>query len=161
MKVYSNPFPGPTPTLTVDMGRMDDLIELRKSDHLAQAQVGFSIARLSDARETETTLALSGNERLAAWTRRSLGWLRYGPGRCQLGIGFTGDRGSAHLALRRARFIFGCYDGLYTGALRAKTWRKSRFSTPYLRNTIWDDLRQEAEVCHYTARSKECYHRGK
>jgi alkyldihydroxyacetonephosphate synthase len=52
--------------------------------------------------------------------------------------GVTGDPASTRLARRQANAIARSSGGLFTGALIGKMWRKSRFLTPYLRNTLWE-----------------------
>jgi len=105
---------------------------------IAQSRIPISMARLSDAQETETTLVLSGKESLIDWAQRGLQLLRYGPQRCLLILGVTGEHKSAKLARSQAFSIARKYGGLPTGSLIGNQWRKSRFLTPYLRNTLWE-----------------------
>jgi alkyldihydroxyacetonephosphate synthase len=105
---------------------------------IAQAGVQVSMLRLSDAQETETTLALSGKERLVSWAERGLGVLGYHSERCMLVCGITGDTDSASLARGQVREVARAHGGLYAGETIGKMWRKSRFLTPYLRNALWD-----------------------
>lgn len=105
---------------------------------LAQARVPLSMLRLSDADETETTLALSGKEDLVAWADRGLGLLGYGPARALLIYGVTGSRQVTRQARGLAGSILRRHGGLETGQTIGKIWRKSRFHTPYLRNTLWE-----------------------
>jgi alkyldihydroxyacetonephosphate synthase len=51
--------------------------------------------RLSDAQETETTLVLSGKDDLVRWADRGLRLFNYGPERCLLLYGVTGNRRQA------------------------------------------------------------------
>lgn len=104
----------------------------------AQARIPISMARLSDAQETETTLILSGKERLVNWAERGLQLIGYGPQRCLLILGITGDRKTAGLARSQAFSIARAHGGLAAGTLIGNMWRKSRFLTPYLRNTLWE-----------------------
>ena len=105
---------------------------------LAQEGLSLSMLRLSDAQETETTLELSGKDELANWARRSLGMIGYGEGRCLLVMGITGTRRAAGQALGRAMQVLRDFGGLPTGTTIGKLWHKSRFFTPYLRNTLWE-----------------------
>jgi len=105
---------------------------------IVQARAPFSMLRLSDAMETETTLALSGKDQLVRWADRGLRALRYTGSRCLLIYGVTGKarltgvaRGMVEATARRR-------GGLPTGNLIGRMWRKSRFLTPYLRNTLWE-----------------------
>ncbi len=104
---------------------------------IAQQKIPISMARLSNPLETETTLRLSGKDDLVAWAKRGLGWLNYGNQRSLLVLGITGDADATRYAHRRAVKIARKYGGLYTGATIGKLWRKSRFLSPYLRNTLW------------------------
>jgi alkyldihydroxyacetonephosphate synthase len=105
---------------------------------MAQLGVAVSMLRLSDARETETTLALAGRERLMAWADRGLRLFRYGPERCLLIYGVTGDHSSVARARRQTKAIARSHGGLPVGSMIGETWRKSRFLAPYLRNTLWE-----------------------
>lgn len=105
---------------------------------IAQAGTRVSMMRLSDAQETETTLALSGRERLVEWADRGLRWMGYGGQRCLLIYGVTGERPLASQAHRHARSVLRRHGGLYAGTMIGEQWRKTRFTTPYLRNTLWD-----------------------
>lgn len=105
---------------------------------IAQAGTPVSMLRLSDAQETETTLALSGKDRLVSWAQRGLGALGYRSERCMLVFGVTGDRESASLGRARVRDVAHAYRGLYAGETIGKLWRRSRFATPYLRNSLWE-----------------------
>ncbi len=107
---------------------------------IAQAGLRLSMLRLSNALETTTTLALSGKEALVAWAERSLSFLRYDKGRCLLIAGFTTEkRGkAAREQFAAARAIIHAHGGLWTGTSIGKMWKKSRFLTPYLRNTLWE-----------------------
>ncbi len=105
---------------------------------IAQAKIPISMARLSDALETGTTLILSGKESLVTWAQRGLQLLGYGPQRCLLILGVTGERKIAKIARSQAFSIARRHGGLPAGSLIGNLWRKSRFLTPYLRNTLWD-----------------------
>ncbi len=105
---------------------------------LAQERVGVSMARLSNAVETETTLRLSGKDDLVAWAERGLGLIGYGPGRCLMIFGVTGQPAGVRHDLGQARRIARAHGGLFTGQTAGKIWRKSRFLAPYLRNVLWE-----------------------
>jgi alkyldihydroxyacetonephosphate synthase len=105
---------------------------------IAQAAIPISMLRLSDAQETETTLVLSGKDRLVSVAQRGLNALGYGPGRSLLVYAVTGSQKSTAQAGRQARAIFRQSGGLFTGTTVGRTWQKSRFHTPYLRNTLWE-----------------------
>ena len=105
---------------------------------MVQERLPVSMARLSDPTETETTLILSGKDSLARWARRGLKTLRYNDQRCLLILGITGTARQAKYTLQQARQLTRQNGGLFTGEMIGKTWRKSRFLTPYLRNTLWE-----------------------
>jgi alkyldihydroxyacetonephosphate synthase len=105
---------------------------------MVQADVPVSMLRLSDARETATTLALAGHPRLVSWAERGLRLLRYGPERCLLIFGVTGERRAARRAQRRAAAVARDYGGLAAGTFIGNQWRKNRFRAPYLRNALWE-----------------------
>jgi alkyldihydroxyacetonephosphate synthase len=83
---------------------------------VAQAGIPVSMLRLSDAQETETTLVLSGKDRLVSLAKRGLSAFSFGPERCLLIYGITGSQATATSAdRRRARFytiMEGCSPGL-------------------------------------------------
>jgi alkyldihydroxyacetonephosphate synthase len=107
---------------------------------IAQAGLKLSMLRLSNALETTTTLALSGKESLVEWVNRGLSFLRYDEGRCLLIAGFTAEKKdkAAREQFAAAREVIRAHRGLWTGTTIGKMWKKSRFLTPYLRNTLWE-----------------------
>ncbi|MBN1148543.1 MAG: FAD-binding oxidoreductase [Anaerolineales bacterium] len=105
---------------------------------IVQAGMPVSMARLSNPQETDTTLRLSGKDALVARADRGLRLLGYAGARCLLIYGVTGDPASVRLARRQVNAAARAQGGLFTGTLAGKTWRKSRFLTPYLRNTLWE-----------------------
>jgi alkyldihydroxyacetonephosphate synthase len=105
---------------------------------IAQAEVPLSMMRLSDETETQTTLILSGRERLVGLADRGLRTLGYGDLRCLMLIGATGSPRRVRTAIRRATALARQHGGFFTGTMIGKMWRKSRFHTPYLRNTLWE-----------------------
>jgi alkyldihydroxyacetonephosphate synthase len=106
---------------------------------IAQEKSCVSMLRLSDADETLTTLILSGSDDLVTWAERGLNALGYRLGRSLLVFGVTGETQPAHFARKRVHAIARAHGGLPTGATIGKMWRKSRFLTPYLRNTLWGE----------------------
>ncbi len=105
---------------------------------LVQEGIGLSMLRLSNAEETQSILALSGKDRLLPWIERGLSWLGYHSTRCLLIFGVTGRKASVGRNARQAIAICRRWGGLFTGSIIGKQWRKSRFLTPYLRNTLWE-----------------------
>lgn len=105
---------------------------------LVQEGVPVSMLRLSNALETGTTLALSGKDDLVLWAGRALDRIKYGEQRCLLIFGLTGSRRLVRYAFKHALHIIRSHGGLHTGTLIGRMWRKSRFLSPYLRNTLWE-----------------------
>lgn len=105
---------------------------------MAQAGVPVSMLRLSNAVETDTTLRLSGKDQLIGWAKRGLNALRYDDDRALLIMGLTGDKAAARFAYHEAAAIIRKHGGLITGQTIGRIWNKSRFLTPYLRNTLWE-----------------------
>jgi len=105
---------------------------------IIQTDLPASMLRLSDADETEANLVLAGKDRLVGYACRGLALLGYGPGRCLLIYAVTAARGGVRRAHREIEALCRAHGGLLTGALIGKTWAKSRFRTPYLRNTLWE-----------------------
>ena len=105
---------------------------------IAQAGVGISMLRLSDAQETATMLAMAGRDRLVDLGDRALRLLGKGDERCLLIYGLTGDRRAATRADQDARRILRDHGGLPVGSMIGESWRKDRFRAPYLRNTLWE-----------------------
>jgi alkyldihydroxyacetonephosphate synthase len=105
---------------------------------IAQSGVGVSMLRMSNAIETTTTLALSGQDELVKWAGRGLGALGYGDERALLVFGVTGTRRQATQARLEALEIIRSHGGLMTGTAIGRMWKKSRFYAPYLRNTLWE-----------------------
>jgi alkyldihydroxyacetonephosphate synthase len=103
-----------------------------------QAHLPLSMLRLSTAIETETTLALAGHERLIGTLERLLSLRGIGPEKCLLILGFTGREAVVKAARKEALGIAGEQGGTHVGRTFGNEWHKSRFRTPYLRNTLWE-----------------------
>ena len=105
---------------------------------IVQSGARLSMIRLSTAEETEITLALAGHERLIGLLERFLAVRGVGHHRCMLLLGFTGERSMVDASRRRAFFLARASGGVHVGQVFGKEWLKSRFRTPYLRNTLWE-----------------------
>ncbi|RME83492.1 MAG: FAD-binding oxidoreductase, partial [Caldilineae bacterium] len=105
---------------------------------LVQEGVGLSMLRLSDADETRTTLVLAGRERLTAVMERLLRARGIGPQKCLLLFGATGSEARVQQARHDALTICKARGGVHAGRMMGNEWRKSRFRTPYLRNSLWE-----------------------
>jgi alkyldihydroxyacetonephosphate synthase len=104
---------------------------------LAQEEIPVSMLRLSNPQETETTLILSGKSWVGA-ADKGLRLVGYGGNRCLLVFGVTGSSGHVRRVKAQAAWICRRYGGLFVGTIVGHTWEKSRFYSPYLRNTLWD-----------------------
>lgn len=106
---------------------------------MVQALLPLSMLRLSNGAETEATLALAGHERLVDYAHRGLNVLGYRRHeKCMLVFGATGRTDSVRRAVRDAVSIARRHGGLHSGQYIGQLWRKSRFRTPYLRNSLWE-----------------------
>jgi alkyldihydroxyacetonephosphate synthase len=104
----------------------------------AQEECRLSMMRLSNPQETETTLILSGRERLVDLADRGLNAVGYKEGRCLLIFAVTGHRKEVSQARAQAMSIFRAHGGLPAISAVGEMWNKSRFLSPYLRNTLWE-----------------------
>jgi alkyldihydroxyacetonephosphate synthase len=105
---------------------------------LAQSRIGLSMLRLSDPQETRATLALSGLDHWAGIFLKGLRTLGFGPDRCMLVYSLTGDGPTTDHVQRQVRALLRANHALFTGRLIGRVWARSRFRTPYLRNTLWE-----------------------
>jgi alkyldihydroxyacetonephosphate synthase len=106
---------------------------------IAGADIPFSMSRLSNPTETITNLALAGHERQISLLRH---YLRLRGLRdqkaCMCLIGFTGSRRMTSAARADAFAIVRQNKGISVGKTMGKAWKKNRFRSAYLRNTLWD-----------------------
>jgi len=106
---------------------------------LAASGTRFSMVRLSNPMETTTNLALAGHEREIAWLNRYLNFHDISqPEACMCLVGFTGSRKQVTSAKSEAFSIFRPFKGVSVGTVIGKAWKKNRFRSAYLRNTLWD-----------------------
>lgn len=105
---------------------------------IVQARLPLSLLRASTPAETETTLALAGRERLIGMLEGLLALRKVAEGKCMLLLGFTGREGMVKAARKEALGIAAEYGGVHVGRAFGSEWHKSRFRTPYLRNTLWE-----------------------
>jgi alkyldihydroxyacetonephosphate synthase len=105
---------------------------------IMQARLPVSMLRLSTPVETQTTLALAGHERLIGALERFLSLRRLGDDKCMLLLGFTGREPLVEAARGAALELARGERGVHVGRTFGKEWHKSRFRTPYLRNTLWE-----------------------
>lgn len=105
---------------------------------MAQARLGLSMLRLSNASETETQLGLVGESAGLRWLQRYLALRGMGTGQCMLVMGVTGTKGEVRALKRSALSLARRHEGVHTGRAIGKAWEKSRFHGPYLRNALWE-----------------------
>ena len=105
---------------------------------IAQHKSNLSMLRLSDPQEAETTLILSGNRNTFRWADFGLKSLGFRQGRSLLILGITGTRDKVMQSRKLVFKIIRKYGGFNTGTFIGKAWEKSRFLTPYLRNSLWE-----------------------
>ncbi|MCJ7564490.1 MAG: FAD-binding oxidoreductase, partial [Candidatus Aminicenantes bacterium] len=98
----------------------------------------LSMLRLSDAVETSTTLILAGRERVVRLLHRLLRARGLGQEKCMLLFGVTGKSESVREARQAALEVSRAFGGVHVGRMMGNEWHKSRFRSPYLRNTLWD-----------------------
>jgi alkyldihydroxyacetonephosphate synthase len=106
---------------------------------IAGADIPFSMIRLSNATETATNLALAGHERQISLLKRYLrlrGLTEQNA--CMCLIGFTGSRRVTTAAKGDAFAIVRGDKGIAVGKAMGNAWKKNRFRSAYLRNTLWD-----------------------
>lgn len=104
---------------------------------VAQKGVPVSMMRLSDPLETQTTLMLSGRDRVVELADLGMQSFGYGSERSLLILGITGDRRAVSSARSRTMAIFRSHGSLPAIPAIGETWQKSRFYSAYLRNTLW------------------------
>ncbi len=104
---------------------------------IVQSELPVSMLRLSNPLETETTLILSGKS-WVGMADRGLRMIGYGDTRCLLIFGVTGSRKLFNRTRRDVAAVCRKYGGLVVGTIVGHTWEKSRFLSPYLRNTLWE-----------------------
>lgn len=104
---------------------------------IVQSELPVSMLRLSNPLETETTLILSGKS-WVGMADRGLRMVGYGDTRCLLIFGVTGSRQLFGRTRRDAAAVCRKHGGLVVGTIVGHTWEKSRFLSPYLRNTLWE-----------------------
>ena len=105
---------------------------------IVQARIPVSMLRLSTATETVTNLALAGHERLIAALEQTLKFLGKGEEKCMLMLGVSGRARLIRFSRRAALAITRKYGAAHIGRYMGEKWQQTRFTTPYLRNTLWE-----------------------
>jgi alkyldihydroxyacetonephosphate synthase len=105
---------------------------------MVQAHLPLSMLRLSTARETATNLALAGRAQLIGLLEKGLSVLGAGDEKCMLILGVSGQRPLAQFARRASLQVARRFHAVHVGQYMGAQWHKTRFTTPYLRNTLWE-----------------------
>ena len=105
---------------------------------IMQARLPLSMLRLSTPTETATTLALAGHPRVLGTLERMLAVRGVGSEKCMLILGLSGREALVKAARKEALGLAKEHGGVHVGRTFGNQWFKSRFRTPYLRNTLWE-----------------------
>ncbi|MFL1405056.1 FAD-binding oxidoreductase [Marinobacter sp. M1N3S26] len=104
---------------------------------MIQARLSLSMLRLSNEKETETQLALSGHPFQISLLERYLGLRGAGSGKCMMTFGITGSRRQCRFALEEVRGFCKPFRCVYMGTGMGRKWAEKRFAMPYLRENLW------------------------
>jgi len=104
---------------------------------LAQSGLPISMLRVSTPAETVTHMAMGGRSRAARAMDMVLRLRRVAEGKCLAILGVSGTAKHAKATRAAALHVLRGHGGIRMGAMGA-AWRRSRFRTPYLRNTLWE-----------------------
>jgi alkyldihydroxyacetonephosphate synthase len=106
---------------------------------IAQARLPFSMLRLLNDVETELTLSLGSHLRTRDLLEGLLRLRGIGAGKSMLMLGVTGSPSAVRSTVRQMLDITRHHGGVeIMGRALGSQWRRSRFRTPYLRNTLWE-----------------------
>jgi alkyldihydroxyacetonephosphate synthase len=106
---------------------------------LATSGIHFSMVRLSNAEETRTHLAMADRAQEVALLGRYLRLRGISEeSACLCLIGFTGSNRRVRGARHESSSIFRRHKGIAVGKAVGRAWKKHRFRSAYLRNTLWE-----------------------
>ena len=105
---------------------------------MVQSRLDVSMLRLLDKFETDSTLQLSGKEKLVTLADKGLRLIGQGEERCLMLFGITGSFAGARSTLHQMEHIAHQHHGFVEKSFIGKMWFDSRFTTPYLRNNLWE-----------------------
>ncbi|UCG06101.1 MAG: FAD-binding oxidoreductase [Desulfobacterales bacterium] len=106
---------------------------------LAGSDLPFSMVRLSNPKETMTILALAGRKGQVKLLQQYLSFRGISKNEaCLCLIGFIGSRRLTRAAKRESFAILRRHQGVAVGKAIGTAWKKNRFRSAYLRNTLWD-----------------------
>jgi len=103
---------------------------------LAREHALPDIARLSDERESEISLLLTGAGTLKGALARAYLGARGHRGGCLAIVGFEGGRAEVACRRRRAHELLAASGARSLGAAPGRAWLKGRFEAPYLRDEL-------------------------
>jgi len=106
---------------------------------LAGSGLSFSMVRLSNPKETMSNLALAGRERQLNLLSRYLSFRGiFQKEACMCLIGFIGSQRLVKAVRCESFSILRRYKAVSVGKAIGKVWKKNRFRSAYLRNSLWD-----------------------
>ena len=106
---------------------------------MAGTDIPFSMVRLSNPAETKTNFALAGHRQQIAILAKYLRLRGISDKKaCMCLVGFTGSRRLSAAARRAAFSIVGRHKGIRIGKPMGTAWKRNRFRSAYMRNTLWD-----------------------
>ncbi|MGD8942811.1 MAG: FAD-binding oxidoreductase [Desulfobacterales bacterium] len=106
---------------------------------LAQSQISLSMIRLSNVQETAANLTLAGHAQQIKWLKRFLRFRGIDPERaCMCLVGYIGSARQTRVARSEAAAIIRGFKGVTAGKQIGDAWKKNRFRSAYLRNTLWE-----------------------
>lgn len=104
---------------------------------LAQARIPLSFLRTMSPEETEVTLALAGSSGRLGLVLRYLDLRGATDGRCLVLVGFSGRRRIVNSVQRDVSDLARARGGVGVGGSFADAWRRERFRSAGLRDTLW------------------------
>ena len=104
---------------------------------MVQSGIQLSMLRLSNAVETQTQLALAGQQTQIMLLEKLLALKGAGDQKCMMTFGVTGSKVQCRSSLSQMKKVIKSHQGVYTGTRLGKHWAKKRFTMPYLRETLW------------------------
>jgi len=104
---------------------------------LAQSPITFSMLRVSNARETDTLLALAGHPERMAWLHRYLRWRGCAENKCMMLLGLSGSVKDIAEQWQQCQALLKPFGARNTGRYIGNKWLHNRYRNVYLRNSLW------------------------
>ncbi len=106
---------------------------------LAGSSLPISMVRLSNPKETMVNMAFAGHERKLKFLEHYLRMRGVSQRQaCMCLVGFIGPLRMVRSGRREALTVLRRHEGVSAGKAIGKAWKKNRFRSAYLRNTLWD-----------------------